>query len=191
MKGIDYAWGRPDALEIKAQGFDFVCRYLSFSSGKNLNPPELHALRSVGLSIVLVWETTEQRPLAGYEAGKNDALEAQKQVSSLLEEDSKVVLYFACDSDFSASNQPSINRYFQGVNDVIGIDRTGIYGSYDVVRRTLDAGLAKYAWQTYAWSHGKWDERAQLRQTKNGVPVIDHVMCDTDEAVTDDFGQFP
>jgi hypothetical protein len=47
--------------------------------------------------------------------------------------------------------------------------QVGIYGGYGPVKRALDGGHAKWAWQTYAWSGGRWNSRAQLQQYSNGM----------------------
>jgi hypothetical protein len=44
---------------------------------------------------------------------------------------------------------------------------------------TAQAGKAVFAWQTYAWSGGQWDSRAQLRQTRNDV-TVGGAACDSD-----------
>jgi hypothetical protein len=68
-----------------------------------------------------------------------------------------------------------------GAGSILGKDHVGIYGGYYPVKRALDAGVCKYAWQTYAWSGGQWDPRAHIRQNKNGdvlapkrVPAAKH-----------------
>jgi hypothetical protein len=55
-----------------------------------------------------------------------------------------------------------IVEYFRGINRAIGTERTGIYGTYTSVRRILDLGLARYAWQM-TFNHPP-DPRAQLHQ---------------------------
>ncbi len=192
MLGIDYSFSKPKAEHIKAKGYDFVCRYLSHNPDKNLTKAELDSLRAHGLKIVVVWETTTHRPLAGYEAGKKDAVSARKLLVDLGIEQlhNNPVIYFACDYDFLASQQEAINEYFKGVIEVLGLHRTGVYGGNGVVSRVMEANLAAYGWQTFAWSHGNWYSGAQLRQTENGRPIIDGVECDTNENVKEDFGQF-
>jgi len=36
------------------------------------------------------------------------------------------------------------------------------------MQRLFDDGKIAYGWQTYAWSYGNWDGRAQLRQRRIG-----------------------
>lgn len=187
-EGIDYAFGRPGIAALKAAGVKFVCRYLSHSPTKNLTSAEAHALSAAGIWIVVVWETTAQRALAGRTAGVADAIDAQMQAQACGMPAGRPV-YFAVDWDASASQQLAINTYLDGAASVLGRDRVGIYGGYGPVKRALDAGKAKWAWQTYAWSGGKWDGRAQLQQYSNGH-TLGGVGCDYDRATKADYGQW-
>lgn len=188
-KGLDYAWPpHPPIVAMKAAGITFVVRYLSLDPAKNLSAPERDALLGAGIRIALVWETTARRMLSGRDAGKTDALKADAQAFAL--HMAGIPVYFACDFDATPADQILINAYLDGVADSIGRGRTGIYGGYWPLSRALDAGKAKWAWQTYAWSGGRWDDRAQLRQVLNGIK-IGGVAVDLDEAHAPDFGQWP
>jgi hypothetical protein len=55
------------------------------------------------------------------------------------------------------------------------------------VKRLFDNGKIKWAWQTYAWSYGQWDGRAQLRQIQNGIAGG---QMDKDQSMVADFGQW-
>src|SRR5436305_1765482 len=99
--------------------------------------------------------------------------------------------YFSVDFDATPAQQTPINAYFDGVVSVIGLARTGAYGGYYVIKRLFDGGKIKWGWQTYAWSGGQWDSRAQLRQVQNGITAAgDANCCDKDEAVANDYGQW-
>ncbi len=187
MKGIDFGYGKISGNTIKQAGYDFVCRYLSHSPGKNITIAEYNQFKEANLDVVLVWETTARRCLAGHDAGVTDATAAQLQANLL--GDWKVI-YFACDDDFNQQQLQQIEEYFNGIQEVLEKSQIGVYGGYSTVKYVLDKDLAAYAWQTYAWSHGKWDSRAQLRQTNIYGPKLAGVECDTDENVMDDFGQF-
>lgn len=189
--GVDYASARADKLaELRKTGIRFVCRYLStVGNPKNLTLTELIKCRAVGLEVVTVFETLANRALYGEEAGKADARAALAQLPSPAMK-KKAVVYFAVDFDASASEQTVLHAYFAGAVSVLGRKRVGVYGGYWVVKRLLDSGIVKYAWQTLAWSGGAWDKRAQLRQTsinqsRSGVSV------DLDQAVCADYGQWP
>lgn len=188
-KGIDYGFGRPNIQTIVNNGYTFVCRYLSHNPEKSISKEELTELKNAGLDIVLVWETTTGRPLEGYQAGIDDANSAVQQISDIGAPDDCVV-YFACDDAFNVVQQSTINKYFQGIATVLDLSCIGVYGGYGVVTRCFNAGVVSFGWQTYAWSHGQWEPRAQLRQTNIYGPTLNGVSCDTNESVKDDFGQF-
>lgn len=166
MRILDYSFARPDPAQIKAQGFQGVMRYLSPNAGKNLTAPERDALRAQGLAIGLVWEWYAQRALEGHDAGVQDGQAALVQANAL-GVPADVAIFFAVDWDATPEQQQAINDYLTGAKTSLG-DRVGEYGGFYPVSRALDAGVIKYAWQTYAWSGGQWDNRAQLRQELNG-----------------------
>jgi len=188
-KGLDYAWhGTINWDCFWNSGVRFIMRYLSYDSSKDITSSELYAANQRGIAVGLVWETTADRMLSGYNGGVSDAKEANSRVNSL--GIAGLPIYFACDWDATESQQPTINAYMDGVISVIGKSRTGIYAGYWPGKRTMDAGKATYLWQTYAWSGGNWDSRAQLRQIQNGVTVCG-VSSDWDESMKTDYGQFP
>lgn len=188
--GVDYAWSRPTILAMKAAGVEFVCRYLSHdTTGKNITIAEARALRDAGMSLVLVWETTASRALAGERAGRDDALSAVFMARALgFPEDRP--LFFAVDFDATAEQQPQISAYFAGVASVIGRSRVGMYGGHGPVSRAFDAGVIAYGWQTYAWSAGRWDKRAGLQQYANGERIGGQEV-DFNRSTTNDYGQWP
>ncbi|NUT23546.1 MAG: DUF1906 domain-containing protein, partial [Hamadaea sp.] len=188
-KGIDYSWGRPDPSAIVAAGYSFVCRYVSWStSGKNLTRTEAEALRAAGLDIVTNWEYSANEALNGYSAGVANAKEAHRQAIACGMPANRPI-YFSVDFDATEAQQSAINSYFDGVASVLGRSRTGAYGGYYVIDRLFDAGKITWGWQTYAWSGGSWDSRAQLRQVQNGI-TVDGADCDRNEARATDFGQW-
>ncbi len=81
-----------------------------------------------------------------------------------------------------------MGAYFQGVRSALPLARVGVYGGYWAVSRVLNAGLARYAWQTLAWSGGHIDSRIHLLQNLNGV-TVGGVGCDVNEARQAEFGQ--
>lgn len=186
MKGVDYAGGRPSGQAIKDAGYDFVCRYLSTSSWKRIDATELADLHDAGLLVVLVWETTATRALQGTDAGTNDAIIAKNQAEKLGAPDTTPI-YFAVDFDTAGNN---IIDYFTAINQVLGVERTGVYGGLKAVSKCFDEGVVKYGWQTLAWSHGQWDDRAQIRQLRIDQDYINSVTVDINESTTDNFGGF-
>jgi hypothetical protein len=174
---------------IVSMGYQFVCRYVSGGNSKDITSSEASALQAAGLDIVLVWETSG---LAGTDVsdpmsqGVTDATAAESEAASVGAPSTRPI-YFAVDFDASSSDESAVNAYFQGVASVIGLSRTGVYGGYYIVNELFNSGLVEWGWQTYAWSSGQWDARAQLRQTQDD---IDNGQLDADQGVAADFGQW-
>lgn len=188
VEGYDYVSG-PSVSGLKGAGAHFVARYISTPGNpKNLTLHEVAALHAARIDIVTVFETIANEALLGEAQGRIDAVSAGKQLVALGAPKNAVV-YFAVDFDATDIQQHAINAYLFGASQVLGHDRVGVYGGFWVVKRALDAKVCKYAWQTYAWSGGQWDPRAQLRQVQNGVHVV-NAETDRDEAMAADFGQW-
>ena len=185
--GVDYSWARPSLSTLRSQGYTFVVRYLSHdTTGKNLSRSEADALIAAGLDIVSNWEDSATDALSGYSRGVSDAQAANAQAANCGAPSNRPI-YFSVDFDATPGQQAAINSYFDGVASVIGRDRTGAYGGYYVIQRLFDAGKITWGWQTYAWSGGQWESRAQLRQIQNGILSG---QADKDESVAIDFGQW-
>jgi len=186
--GIDYSFGRPTTNAMRAQGVSFACRYLT-GQGKALEPDEARALTNADIDIVSIYEQSAMGMLDGATQGKLDgerALEAGRQIGMPPHRP----IYFAC--DFPATGEQIITclRYLDAARTALeGRYYAGVYGGIEIIKAALDSGHA-YAWQTLAWSAGKWDPRAQIRQTEVGKPVLYGVECDTDYAYANDFGQW-
>lgn len=183
--GVDYSDGRPGGKALAAAGMKFAARYLSHNEDKNLNATEAADLAAHDVSCVVVWETTASRAGAGRVAGITDAKEAQAQAVACGMPPGRPI-FFAVDWDASPS---VVVPYFQGVASVLGVARTGVYGGYKVVDYLLDHKLVTWAWQTVAWSGGRWDPRAVIRQYASTIR-INGVVCDHDTAYAADYGQW-
>jgi hypothetical protein len=206
-QGVDYSFAHPPVAALKAAGMTFVGRYVSSqaendTNGKNLLPDEQKVLHAGGLKIILFAEEGATRMTAGHDAGVTDAGHF-KAVTDALGMDGAVMF---CSSDFDAApgQQDALNAYLDGASSVLGRDRIGIYAGYHVVRRALDAGKARYACQTLAWSgpphrasdpHNfwdgdtNWDTRAQVRQHLE--IKVGGASADFDRAFDTDYGQWP
>jgi hypothetical protein len=193
LLGLDYAGGIPHPTAIAAAGYSFVVRYLtpggSGLPGKLLTQAEYDNLAAHGIAVALNFETTADRMKAGRVAGITDAKTAHAVASALGVPGDRPV-YFSADWDASPSDQAVIDEYLRGAASVIGADRVGVYGSYYVVKRALDNGTAKWAWQTGAWSGGQIEPRAHIYQ-RIGAVIVGGVECDVNEAKLLDFGQHP
>lgn len=187
--GLDYVTGPPVSV-LKSKGVAFVCRYLSevnaLTQAKLLTPGEAKSLSEAGISIVSNYEWYGNRAAEGYTSGVADAQIADAQHKACGGPADRPI-YFSVDFDTSAT--AAIIDYFKGVASVIGLARTGAYGGYVCIKGLLDAGVIKWAWQTYAWSGGAWDLRAHIQQYNNGV-TLDGLSVDYDRSLQSDFGQW-
>jgi hypothetical protein len=187
IKGCDYVSG-PTVTALKAAGIRFVGRYLSTPGNpKNITALEAKKLHDGGIHVILVFETTANRALGGTNAGHADAISARSQAKAL-GVPAAVPIYFAIDFDATPGEQQAIDNYFKAAGSVLGgKSRVGAYGGYWPIKRLFDADLIGYGWQTYAWSGGRWDGRAQVRQVANGRTIGGHSV-DLDMAVKTPYG---
>ena len=182
--GVDYAWSHPSPVAPEGRGQALRRPLPRADASKILTRTEATALATHDLWSVVVWESTASRAAAGRAAGVADAKEAAAQASAAGMPTSRPI-YFAVDFDAAPG---TVDAYFEGAASVLGIGRTGVYGGYKVVKHLLDARLARWAWQTTAWSGGKWDSRAVIRQGSQAH--IGGVDVDLDTALAADYGQW-
>lgn len=226
--GVDFSWSRPSAEDLRAAGYEFVCRYLSWStSGKNLTKDEADYWKANGFGIVSNWEYYADAAKNGYAQGVSDATEGLRQHRQCGASGYDPVIYsvdFDVPTNYSTTQTippwyvrlfriiirlihrlrrksivafggtpkeyTQIIEYFRGIISVHGgVSTVGGYGEYDIIRLLFDHGLITYGWQTYAWSYGEWEPRAQLRQVKNGI-TINGSQVDRNEAWNKDYGQW-
>ena len=188
---IDYSFARPGGAAIRAAGFVGAVRYCLYpgDGGKGLTLAELADLRANGLAVALVFESTAQRPLAGRAAGVFDATIALRNLNTLGFPSDRPC-YFAVDFDAQNVHWAAIDEYFRGCASVLGVNRVGAYGGYRTVLHLSDWRLAKWCWQTRAWSWtAKLPER-HLYQCLNGQ-TLNGGAVDYNETNADDWGQWP
>ena len=147
------------ATLIKAQGYEFVGRYLSKSTWKLISPPEAAALKAAGLGIVLVYEdgpTTATYFSPG--RGTSDAGRAISQAGAL-GAPAGTAVYFTVDYDASAADVAGpITAYFNEIVAAFASDASGFvvgaYGSGRTCQTLSAAGLAQYTWraQSTGWA---------------------------------------
>lgn len=198
--GLDYVAG-PDPGTLKAHGVDFVCRYLSevnaLTKVKLLTLAEAKALSAANMRIVSNYEWYATRPIndglghtwtsqEAFNAGVVDAQTGKQQHTECGGPPDKPI-YYSSDFDATDAQLPLIGEYYKGVAEVLGLERTGGYGGKRVITYLFDNKLISYGWQTYAWSGGAWDERAQIQQYENGVSLAGHSV-DYDRAMVEDYG---
>jgi Rv2525c-like, glycoside hydrolase-like domain len=186
---VDYAWSRPDPAGLYAAGKRFASRYLSYdTTGKNLTAAEADELVAAGLAVVCNWEWQAGDARNGYDAGRKYAQEAAKQAAACGMPAGRPI-YFSVDYD-PAGYYGQIDAYFRGIASVLPVEQIGAYGGYDTIDYLLAGGLIRWAWQTYAWSGGRWHPGAHVQQYRNGV-IVAGGDVDLNRATVDDFGQWP
>jgi hypothetical protein len=185
MFGVDYSWGRPDVTAMKNAGVYFCCRYIALPQAKMLTLAEAQMLSDNALDVVSNYEWTKMRTRDGYDAGASDANTAVYNHQACGGPDNAPI-YFSVDYD---SDGTADEAYFRGAISVLGLPRVGGYGGYKCIKHLLDVGLISWAWQTYAWSAGQWDARANIHQYLNNQ-MLGGAQVDYDESMTARFGQW-
>jgi hypothetical protein len=182
------------AGNIKASGYDFVCRYYSDNPRKNLTAPEAAALSSAGLSIVAVWEDNPTADAYFTHARGLDEGTRAYYMALTVGQAAGSAIYFAVDYD----PDPiviggAIADYFQGITDGFAAMArggtpayaVGIYGSGAV----CGAGLAAYGWlaQATGWRGTSGFTGWNIQQGRGGTFL--GIGVDLDDAAGD-YGAF-
>ena len=194
--GVDFSYGRPGAAALVKAGVKFVLRYVPYTTlvkgkpvwtAKGITTAEIAEYQKAGLDIGLVWESGATRPLLGFDAGVEDAHSALIGLTHVRIAGG-MAIYFGMDRNTDSTQWPKIEAYFRGVGSVMGVERTGLYGEYELGNRLLSLGLIKWWWQTRAWSGGKISDKAHLYQYSNSH-TINGAAVDYDTALKPFWGQ--
>lgn len=189
--GVDYAFPpRPRASVLKQQGKTFACRYGGKgTSDKMLDATELASLRGQGIDVVANVEGSAGG-FRGYLAGQDWARKGLAWFNDLGMPAGRP-LYFSADWDVSASSWPDLADALRGAASIVGRERVGLYGGRYAIAQAKGSGLARWFWQTYAWSGNPtvWVSGVHIQQYHNGV-TIDGADCDLNRAMLADYGQW-
>ena len=174
------------------RGVTFVPRYLwnpLYQDGrinKGISRAEHQAYMAAEINVPLIYEEDGTELKGGFTAGVKAAQEAERH--RLREGIPARPVYFNVDYEAPESDYPAILAALDGAASVIGLQRVGLYGPWGIIRAAFDAGKIAFGMQCYAWSHGQWDPRAQLRQWSNGQwgDAVDFQW-----AMADEYGQTP
>jgi hypothetical protein len=215
MKLIDFAERRISPDEIKSAGYDGVVNYVSLSrpganfEAKPLTRDYADALRAAGLHIVSNFQYGKpgwpdpSDLTRGYDGGVADAHSAM-QLHSAAGGPNAAPIFFSVDDAIDANTwNSSALQWFRGINSVLGVGRTGIYGDAQVCGWAIRDGVVgpsssaghRWVWQTRAWSHGDREPAAVLYQTivnspGNPGPLLGGINVDVDDVLAADFGQW-
>lgn len=190
--GVDYSFARPDIATLAERNVKLAGRYLwntRYQDGrtnKGIGLAEYNALLAKGIAPFYFYEEDKSDPIQGFAEGVRQAKAAEGH--RIRENLPALPIYFPVDYDAPDSAIPAIIEGLRGAATVVGIDRVGVYAKYSVVQAAFNSGVIKFACQTYAWSQGQWDPRAQLRQWSNGQYGD---MVDFQYAMAAEFGQMP
>ena len=215
MRLIDFTEHIVAPDQIKSAGFDGAVVYVAESRpGANFDFKPVtreyaDALRAAGLQIVSNYQYGKPGWSApsdftrGHDGGVADAQTALRLHAAAGGGDSAPI-FFSIDEDIDNNTWNSVAvEWFRGINSVLGLDRTGIYGSSracawaikdGVIGRSTTAGH-RWAWQTIGWSAGQREPAAVLYQVVVNTPsspgvLIGGTHVDVDEVLAADFGQW-
>ncbi len=189
---LDYSAGWPAPAAVKAAGFMGVIRYIGFDPAlrpKCIGKAEYAAMTGAGLGVALVYENQAGDALQGRAAGVTAATRA-RQWADRIGFPADRPIYMACDTDVVTPAQfAAVLDYLRGAAEVHGgPGRVGVYGEADVIERAAAAGVARWFWQTKAWSHGIVSDHDHLLQVL-GQATVGGVVCDRNEIHQPDWGQ--
>jgi hypothetical protein len=186
---LDYSAGFPGATAIARDGYKGAVRYIGFPSRKKCTTAgELQDFSRNGLGMALVFEDTLTTWRSGRTGGGRSAATAHTHAAAIGFPTSRPI-YFAIDQDVVAQGEfDAMLEYLRGCGDTLGGPaRVGVYGEADVIDRARDAGVARYFWQTAAWSRSR-RATAHLYQHVGSV-YVGGIACDTNDVLAADWGQ--
>jgi hypothetical protein len=167
------------------------------------------ALRAAGLEIVSNYQygkpgwSAPSDYTRGYDGGVADAQTAMALHTAAGGADSAPI-FFSVDEniDFDTWNSLAVD-WFRGLNSVLGVERTGIYGHSRACAWAIKDGVLGssttaghlWAWQTSAWIPGERETMAVLYQSvvnspSSPGPLLGGIHVDVDEVLAADFGQW-
>lgn len=201
--------------QIKSAGYDGAVVYVSESRpGANFDFKPVtreyaDALRAAGLAIVSNYQYGKpgwpdpSDYTRGYDGGVADARTAL-QLHAAAGGGNSAPIFFSIDEDIDHNTWKSVAiDWFRGLNSVMGVDRTGIYGNSRVCAWAIEDGVIgrsstaghRWAWQTTAWSHGEREPTAVLYQSvvntpSSPGPLLGGTHVDVDDVLASDYGQW-
>lgn len=216
LRLIDFATRLVSPAQIKAAGYDGALVYVSeLRPGatfdfKPVTREFTDGMRAVGLHVVSCyqygkpgWVNSPSDFTRGYDGGVADAQTALRLHNAAGGPDTAPI-FFSVDEPIDVATWKSLALpWFQGLNSVLGVQRTGIYGGVRELGWAIGDGVVgqssspgfRWAWQTRAWSDGKRAPGAVLFQREVVTAVdpgalIDGVSVDVDDVLAPDFGQW-
>nr|WP_011855206.1 DUF1906 domain-containing protein [Mycolicibacterium monacense] len=215
MRLIDFTHRLVPPDQIKSAGFDGALVYVSeLRPGadfdfKPVTRGYADALRAADLHVVSCYQygkpgwPTPSDYTRGYDGGVADARTALR-LHAAAGGPGSAPIFFSVDEDIDDDTWNTVAvEWFRGINSVLGVHRTGIYGHSRACAWAIADGMIGrsttpdhwWAWQTKAWSAGEREPRAVLYQSvvvtasEPGV-ALGGTHVDVDEVLASDFGQW-
>jgi len=212
---IDYAMRQIPAQDIRAAGHAGVINYVSTSrpgssfGAKPITLPYAKSLAASGLVIVSNYQygkpggTAPSDFTRGYPGGVVDARTAW-QLHTAAGGGQGAPIFFSVDDDIDRGAwNDVVLPWLRGINSVIGVQRTGIYGGIKACQWAAADGVIGtsrspghvWAWQTRSWSGGQIYPAAVLYQrivatASNPGPVVGGIEVDVSDVLAQDCGQW-
>lgn len=212
---IDFAMHQIPAQDIRAAGHSGVVNYVSLSrpgssfGAKPITRQYADSLKAAGLVIVSNYQygkpggTAPSDFTRGFNGGVADAKTAW-QLHSAAGGGQSAPIFFTVDDDINRDTWNNVAlQWFRGINSVLGVQRTGVYGGIDVCQWAANDAVIGYsrtpgrrwAWQTRSWSHGQVDPAAVLYQrivstASNPGPLVGGQEVDVSDVLAQDCGQW-
>ncbi|WP_082974175.1 DUF1906 domain-containing protein [Mycobacterium sp. E740] len=215
LKLADFATRLAPADQLKAAGFDGALVYVSeLRPGadfdfKPVSREYADSLRAAGLHVVSCYQygkpgwPTPSDYTRGYDGGVADAQTALR-LHAAAGGPASAPIFFSVDEDIDLDTWQNVAvEWFRGINSVLGVNRTGLYGHARACAWAIgDAVIGRsssdghwWAWQTKAWSAGEREPRAVLYQavvigpSEPGV-AVGKTHVDLNDVLAADFGQW-
>jgi Domain of unknown function (DUF1906) len=212
---IDFAERRIAPNEIVSAGYIGVVNYVSEArpgahfEAKPLTREYADALRAAGLHIVSNFQYGKPNGTApsdftrGFDGGVADAHSALR-LHNAAGGGNSAPIFFSVDDDINADTWQTLAvNWFRGINSVLGVQRTGIYGHAQACRWAINDAVIghsstaghRWAWQTRSWSHGQREPAAVLYQAvvdnpADPSPLLGGIHVDIDDVLATDYGQW-
>ncbi|MCA2245872.1 DUF1906 domain-containing protein, partial [Mycobacterium sp. WUMAC-067] len=212
---IDFAAHQIPAQQIRAAGYSGVVNYVSLSrpgssfGAKPITRSYADSLTAAGLVIVSNYQygkpggSTPSDFTRGYAGGVADARTAWR-LHTAAGGGQSAPIFFTIDEDINRNTWiHTALPWFRGINSVLGVQRTGVYGGVRVCQWAAADGVIgssstpgrRWAWQTRAWSGDQVHPAAVLYQrvvstASNPGPKVGGFEVDVNDVLAPDCGQW-
>jgi hypothetical protein len=189
-EGFDASFNKPSGADAAAANRKRAMLYITppGTGNKGIDQAVWDDYTRHGIEIGFVWEEGTNAVQNGRAQGISDAKAAQAQLNALKGPEHDRPIYFAIDFDIQPGDYAKALEYFQGVNSVLGVERTGAYGHYDILAYLDAQRVIQKKWQTYAWSAGKVYAHIDVLQYSNNHQLGSGTV-DFDRMYSSNWGQ--